>query len=165
MVGTNRDSVTHQHERKCRLMHIPVRIYNNVNGAYSSSATSNVLSLTIYIYIYMMTESGARPFYDMTNPIVWLKDQAETSEVSQISTAPRSVQTSLPASTNSGKDDVHQYLSKLLGSIQSHPPSTAADEAASSAALDSLGAIEMISRTSTKCMWSLFLVTGLPFLA
>lgn len=59
MVGTNRapNRALDEYKQHSRLIRIPVRIYNHVSV------------------------TGVRPFYDLTNPIIWSQDEAKiTSE-------------------------------------------------------------------------------------
>lgn len=59
MVGTNRapNAALNEYKQHSRLIRIPVRIYNHVSV------------------------TGVRPFYDLTNPIIWSQDEAKiTSE-------------------------------------------------------------------------------------
>lgn len=95
----------------------------------------------------------------MTNPIVWLKDEAEAYQASTaglnglLDRAPASNRNPVApaaaasaASTKAGKEDVYEYVSTLRN--RSGIGSNSGEE--SGEMLTSLAAIEMISRTSTK---------------
>lgn len=63
-------------------------------------------------------ESGARPFYDLTNPIVWFKDEAEIAVVAD----QKPDLSTLPLSTGSrGLIDFDHYASKLLEAVYTSP--------------------------------------------
>lgn len=71
-------------------------------------------------------DSGARPFYDLTNPVVWLRDEAEVTTVKgKIPVQHRAEHPAAP-DNSSGKDDVQEYATRLLTAAMSQaPPSSA----------------------------------------
>lgn len=97
------------------------------------------------------TVSGARPFYDLTNPIVWSKDEATTSSPDDPKVVTRARRKSashcplysaplqqLRRRTGTGRADLDAYATRLLGSVFTSPDLTreAPQPAAATPSLD-----------------------------
>ena len=108
LVGVNRApvSVLGETEQRSRLMRIPVRIYNNVSGA----SLLNVNDLTHAV-------TGARPFYDLTNPVVWYRDEATSTEVEET----KEPALELVTAPRAGRAEFETYASKLLDAVFQSP--------------------------------------------
>lgn len=55
------------------MVRVPVRIYNNVSGGSLAKPRRQALRSSVVCH----PVSGVRPFYDLTNPIVWTRDEAK----------------------------------------------------------------------------------------
>lgn len=56
-------------------MRIPIRVYNNVAG--------KLLSLFELAQLTVNQVSGARPFYDLTNPVITQRDEATVTDAEE----------------------------------------------------------------------------------
>ncbi|GAA5974982.1 hypothetical protein JCM11641_006789 [Rhodosporidiobolus odoratus] len=103
VVGTNRiplgpaphpaHVLGYKRESVSRVMRVPVRVYNHVGV------------------------TGARPFYDLTNPIIFQRDEATT-----IDTANPKVPIRKPRKLDTGKQDFEAYAANLLDSVVTNSP-------------------------------------------
>ncbi|GEM10571.1 rgp1 family protein [Rhodotorula toruloides] len=79
-----------------RVMRVPIRVYNHVGV------------------------TGARPFYDLTNPVIFQRDEAITADLqSKKETAVATTKLQRP---DTGKDDFESYAVSLLSSVASDSP-------------------------------------------
>ncbi|GAA6046285.1 hypothetical protein NBRC10513_002275 [Rhodotorula toruloides] len=79
-----------------RVMRVPIRVYNHVGV------------------------TGARPFYDLTNPVIFQRDEAITADVQdKKETAVAVTKLQRP---DTGKDDFESYAVNLLSSVASNSP-------------------------------------------
>lgn len=127
-------------------MRVPLRIYNHIGGE-SLSALSDLLSdqevggLTEEC---MLTVTGARPFYDLTNPVIYQRDEATISTLekdAKIAPARRQprksgkeppsrfvfrlklkTDTSLDWNSDVGRPEFEQFATNLISSISSISP-------------------------------------------
>ncbi|KAK4703418.1 RAB6A-GEF complex partner protein 2, partial [Phenoliferia sp. Uapishka_3] len=92
VVGTNRVTLgsSSQSPSRSRVMRVPVRVYNHVGI------------------------TGARPFYDLTNPIVYHRDEAITNGVDDPQVMKR---TRRPNLEGAGREDFEVYAAALLDSV------------------------------------------------
>ncbi|GAA5906895.1 uncharacterized protein JCM6883_005721 [Sporobolomyces salmoneus] len=108
VVGSNRVSLSTNPEMPSgkgsisRMMRVPLRIYNHVGV------------------------TGARPFYDLTNPVIYQRDEANISAIdddSKITPARRK-----PLKSNVGRPEFESFASNLLSSIAVSPELSSAQK-------------------------------------
>ncbi|BGP42252.1 Golgi membrane exchange factor (Ric1p-Rgp1p) subunit [Rhodotorula kratochvilovae] len=80
-----------------RVMRVPLRVYNHVGV------------------------TGARPFYDLTNPVIFQRDEATTADVDDRK-AQQAVQAPKVVRPDTGKADFESYASTLLASVVTNSP-------------------------------------------
>ncbi|KAI5478593.1 Rgp1 family protein [Pseudohyphozyma bogoriensis] len=86
-------------------------------GASARDSVSRVMRVPVRVYNHVGV-TGARPFYDLTNPIIHTRDEATTSEVEDVKVA--KPQASRPA--KNGKAEFEAYAAALLDSVMPASP-------------------------------------------
>lgn len=113
-------------------MRVPVRVYNHVGGEQRLPSFRTRADVSVH---YLVT--GARPFYDLTNPIVYHRDEATTADVDEpkvtVTKRPRRPSefcsafpspTSLTAAivAGTGRQEFYDYAANLLDSVATSSP-------------------------------------------
>ncbi|ORY75976.1 Rgp1-domain-containing protein [Leucosporidium creatinivorum] len=89
-------------------------------------ATSRVMRVPVRVYNHVGV-TGARPFYDLTNPIVYHRDEATTADVDE----PKTTVTKRPRRPSTGRQDFYDYAANLLDSVATSSPELVANAALS----------------------------------
>lgn len=84
LIGTNRSSTPLATDNQLsRVMRIPIRVYNHVAGKLPPSERSQSDLRPRLADWENSAVTGSRPFYDLTNPIIYHRDEAATSLINQ----------------------------------------------------------------------------------
>ncbi|GAA5867854.1 hypothetical protein JCM3774_005884 [Rhodotorula dairenensis] len=113
VVGTNRTAVS-----PSMLVNPDEPLRPRSLGGKSSSSRVMKVPIRLYNHVGM---TGARPFYDLTNPVIYQRDEAIVKD--EVETKEKGAAVAVARRTDTEKEDFENYATNLLSSltVDSHP--------------------------------------------